>query len=159
MDFPERIFTSSEVEEARRLAESGYKHNIQIQGSATFVRKTNEAMAIIKTAGYFSFFSTYIKHIKEIDGFTQLRKTEATIWANAYAVENAIDAASIFIQKANQMKEYLDCKLYYGGEAEKRSMIKRIEFIKILKQKSPNKKIREECEQLIQLWKESSLVY
>ena len=65
----------------------------------------------------------------EIDGITQLRETEVAIWANKFAVENPVDAASLFIQKAYHMKEYLEGELYYGGNAEKRSVAKRIEFL------------------------------
>ncbi len=38
----------------------------------------------------------------EIDGITQLRETEVAIWANKFAVDNPVDAASLFIQKAYQ---------------------------------------------------------
>ena len=95
----------------------------------------------------------------EIDGITQLRETEAAIWANKFAVENAVDAASLFIQKAYHMKEYLEGELYYGGTAEKRSVAKRIEFLQVLKEKSSDSSIKEECEQLLQMWKESSLAF
>jgi hypothetical protein len=57
------------------------------------------------------------------------------------------------------MKEYLESKLYYGGAAEKRSNEKRIEFLEALKRKSKDKTVIEECEKLLKMWKESSLVY
>jgi len=68
-----------------------------------------------------------------------------------------VDAASLFVQKANQMKEYLEGKLYYGGEAERRSVEKRIEFLETLKKKSRNKEVRAECERLLKSWRESAL--
>jgi hypothetical protein len=114
---------------------------------------------LVKNAGYYEFLRTYIRRIIEIDGFTQLREAEATIWANKYAVENPVDAASLFVQKANHMEEYLEGKLYYGGEAEKRSVKKRIEFLEKLKKKSQKKEVKEECERLLKFWSESSLVY
>jgi hypothetical protein len=95
----------------------------------------------------------------EIDGLTQLRETEAAIWANKFAVENTVDAASLLIQKVNQMKEYLEGELYYGGTAEKRSVEKRIEFLEILKNKSQEKSVKDECERLLKMWEESSLAY
>ena len=75
------------------------------------------------------------------------------------AVENPVDAASMFVQKANSMKEYVESKLYNGGEAEKRSYGKRKEFLKILKNKSSGKQVIDECERLLKMWRESSLVY
>jgi hypothetical protein len=114
---------------------------------------------LVKTAGYYEFLRTYIKQIIEIDGLTQLRETEAAIWANKFAVENPVDAASLFIQKTNQMKEYIEGELYYGGTAEKRSVEKRIEFLESLKNKSEKKEVKEECERLLKMWEDSSLAY
>jgi hypothetical protein len=76
-----------------------------------------------------------------------------------YAVENPVDAASLLVQKANHMKEYLEGKLYYGGAAEKRSDEKRIESLKVLKAKSQEEQVREECEKILTLWREGYLVY
>jgi hypothetical protein len=159
MEFPKRIYTSDEVRIAKELVDEGYKHRLRAKGSSDFKQKVKEALQLVKTAGYYDFLRTYIRRIVEIDGFTQLREAEATIWANKYAVENPADSASLFVQKANHMMEYLEGKLYYGGEAEKRSVEKRIEFLKILKNKSSDKKVIEECERLLKLWEESYLVY
>jgi hypothetical protein len=57
------------------------------------------------------------------------------------------------------MKEYLEGKLYYGGAAEKRSDEKRIEFLKVLEAKSQEKHVREECERILNLWREGYWVY
>jgi hypothetical protein len=159
LDFPKRIYTETEVNEAKKLIDEGYRHRLRIKGSPDFVQKTRRALELVKIAGYYDFLRTYIRNIKEIDGLTQLRQAEATIWANEYAVRDPVDAASVFVQKANHMKEYLESKLYYGGTAEKRSDEKRIEFLETLKKKSREKTVTEECERLLRMWKESSLVY
>jgi len=155
LEFPKRIYTGEEVEKAKKLVDEGYKHRLRVKGSSNFNQKVKQALKLVKTAGYYDFLRTYIRGIIEIDGLTQLREAEAAIWANKYAVENSVDAASLFIQKANHMKEYLEGKLYYGGEAEKRSVEKRIEFLRVLKRKSRKKKVREECERLLSSWSES----
>lgn len=159
MEFPERVYTAKEVKTARELVDKGYKHNLTVEGSVNFEQKVNEALELIKTAGYYEFLRTYIKKIVEIDGLTQLRETEVAIWANKFAVENPVDAASLLIQKANHMKEYLEGELYYGGTAEKRSVEKRIKFLGVLKEKSKDKSVKEECSRLLQMWKDSSLVF
>jgi hypothetical protein len=159
LDFPRRVYTEEEVRKAKALIDNGYKHRIGIRGSAAFSKKVRRALALVKTAGYYDFFRTYIRSVKQVDGLTQLRQAEATVWANEYAVENSVDAASVFVQKANSMKEYLDGELYYGGAAEKRSDERRIEFLKALKSKTREKEVAEECEKLLRMWKESSLVY
>lgn len=158
-DFPERVYTSEEVKRAKELVLEGYKHNLSVEGSMDFKEKVNRALELIKTASYFDFLSSYIRKIVEIDGITQLRETEVTIWANKFAVENIVDASSLFIQKAYLMKEYIDGELYYGGNAEKRSVEKRIEFLQTLSDRSNDKEVKDECNRLLQMWKESSLAF
>jgi hypothetical protein len=159
LGFPARVYTEKEVRQAKALIDKGYKHRLRVKGSVHFRQKVKETIALIKTAGYYDFLRTYIRSIEEIDGLTQLRQSEAMLWANNYTVENMVDAASFFVQKANHMKEYLEGTLYYGGKAEKRSDEKRIEFLEVLKCKSHEKEVVEECERLIKMWRESSLVY
>ncbi|MDH5754101.1 MAG: hypothetical protein OEY95_02690 [Candidatus Bathyarchaeota archaeon] len=155
MKFPKRIYTTEEVKKAGKLTKKGYKHRLRVKGSPSFKQKVKQALKFVKTAGYYNFLRTYLRNIVEIDGLTQLREADAAIWANKYAMENPVDAASLFIQKANHMKEYLEGKLYYGGAAETRSVQKRIEFLEILKKKSRKKEIKEECERLLRSWSES----
>jgi len=155
MEFPKKVYTAEEVKKAKELIDKGYKHRLRVKGSPNFVEKVKQALKLVKDAGYYEFLRTYIRQIAEIDGFTQLREAEAAIWANKYAVENPVDAASLFVQKANHMKEYLEGKLYYGGEAEKRSVEKRVEFLEVLKKKSQEKEVKEECGRLLKSWSES----
>jgi hypothetical protein len=159
LKFPERVYTAEEVKTAKELIDKGYKHRLTVKGSLNFKQKVSQTLKLVKTAGYYEFLRTYIKQIIEIDGLTQLRETEAAIWANNFAVENPVDAASLFIQKTNQMKEYIEGELYYGGTAEKRSVEKRIEFLESLKNKSEKKEVKEECERLLKMWEDSSLAY
>lgn len=157
MSFPEKVYTGKELKEARALIGQGYRHQLTIEGRPEFTRKVKEALEHIKTAGYYDYLTTYIRSITEIDGMTQLRQSEVAIWANKFAVDNPIDAASLFIQKAFSMQEYLAGKLYYGGAAEKRSIAKRIEFLETLKQKTMDVSVKEECDRLLSLWNDSSL--
>ncbi len=147
------------MRQAKSLIDEGHRHRIKITGNSEFKYSVKKALRLIRIAGYYDFLRTYIRNIMEIDGLTQLRQADAAIWANKYAMENTVDAASVFVQKASHMKEYLEGKLYYGGQAEKRSDEKRIEFLEILKKKSSNEKIRDECERLLGMWHESSLIY
>lgn len=157
--FPKRVYTEDEVKAAKTLIDNGYKHHLTVRGRTFFKQKVEKAIALVKTAGYYDFFRTYITRVQEIDGVTQLRQSEASIWANDYAVENPVDAGSVFVQKASHMKEYLEGALYYGGQAERRSDEKRIEFLEALRKKSLEKEIVAECERLIKMWKDSALVY
>jgi hypothetical protein len=159
LEFPERVYTKKEVKTARELVNKGYKHSLTVEGSPNFKQKVNQALELVKTAGYYEFLRTYIRKIMEIDGLTQLRETEVEIWANKFAVKNPVDAASLLIQKANHMKEYLEGELYYGGTAEKRSVEKRMEFLEVLKEKSQDESVKEECARLLQMWKDSSTAF
>lgn len=157
LSFPEKVFTGKEVKAAKALVDKGYRHNLNVQGKPEFTKKVKEALELIKTAGYYDYLQTYIRSIMEIDGMTQLRQAEVAVWANKFAVDNPVDAASLFIQKAYSMQEYLAGKLYYGGAAEKRSIAKRVEFLEALKAKSQEAEVKEECERLLELWRDSSL--
>lgn len=155
MGFPDKVFTGNELKAAKALVDQGYKHSLIVEGEPEFIKKVQEALEFIKTAGYADYLHTYIRKIVEIDGMTQLRQSEAAIWANKFAVENPVDAASLFIQKAYHMQEYLEGKLYYGGVAEKRSITKRIEFLETLKEKSQDSDVKEECKRLLELWRDN----
>jgi len=155
LPYPEKIQTEEDIEKIRELISKGFKHRLRIKGSPEFKQKVRQVLKLVKTAGYYDFLRTYIREISEIDGFTQLREAEATIWANKYAVANPVDAASLFVQKANHMKEYLEGKIHYSGEAERRSVQKRIEFLETLKVKSRKREVKEECERLLKSWAES----
>jgi hypothetical protein len=159
LSFPERVYTAKEVKKAKELVDKGYKHQLTVQGSHDFQQKVERALEHVKTAGFYDFLRTYIRSIVEIDGLTQLREADAAIWANQYAIANSVDAASVLVQKTSQMKEYLEGKLYYGGAAEKRSVEKRKEFLETLKARSDDKETIAECERLLRLWRDSSLVY
>jgi hypothetical protein len=159
VSFPDRVYTTEEVKNAKTLVDQGHKHNLIVEGTPEFRKQVNNALELIKTAEYYDFLQSYIRKIMEIDGITQLRETEVAIWANKFAVENPVDAASLFIQKAYHMKEYLEGELYYGGNAEKRSVAKRIEFLQTLKTKTEDKETKDECERLLEMWKDSSLAF
>jgi len=55
------------------------------------------------------------------------------------------------------MKQYIDGELYYGGNSEKQTVERRIEFLKLLKDKTGESQVKEDCENLLQMWAESSL--
>jgi hypothetical protein len=156
LSFPEKVFTGKELKAAKALVDRGHKHNLTVEGEPEFTKKVNQALDLIKDAECYDYLRTYIRSIKEIDGMTQLRQAEVAIWANKFAVDNPVDAASLFIQKAYIMQEYLEGKLYYGGEAERRSIAKRLEFLESLKEKSQDSKVRAECERLLDLWKDNT---
>jgi len=153
--FPERVYTIEEVQQARKLIKNGYKHSVTIEGKPDFKKKVEEILNLIKTAGYYDFFRTYIKKIVEIKGLTQLRESEVAIWASKYTIADSVDAASLFIQKTQQMKDYMDGKLYYEM-AEIRAIKKRIEFLETLKEKTNNNAVKKSCEDLLRRWAETT---
>jgi hypothetical protein len=157
VSFPEKVYTQKELKLAKAMVDQGYKHSLTIEGENEFSGKVQQALDYIKTAGYYPFLQTYIRLIREIDGMTQLRQSEVAIWANKFAVANPVDAASLFIQKAFSMSEYLKGELYYGGTAEKRSIQKRIEFLEALQAKSADVAVKEECARLLDQWRDGHL--
>ncbi len=158
-DFPKRVYTFEEVEKARKLVESGYKHRLTIKGRPGFKKRVKEALQHVKTAGFYIFLRSYIKRIVEIEGFSQLREADIAIWANMQLLENPIEAAGFFVQKAFQMKQFLEGKSYYGGAAEARSIERRIQFLKALKERSADSSVEKACEALLKRWAESTFVF
>ena len=155
MGFPERVYTRDEVETARTLIEQGHKHRLIVKGSQDFENKVEKALELIKTANYHDFLRTYIRQIVEIDGLSQLREAEVSIWANKYAVADPVEAAGFFIQKAQQMKDYIEGKLYYD-RGETRAVNKRIDFLETLKVRSTDQALRKRCEKSLEAWTETT---
>lgn len=153
MDFPERVYTKDEVKQARELIEKGYKHELKIKGKPEFVTKVENALELIKTAGYYDFLRTYIRVIREIQGLSQLREEEAAIWFHVKALDDPIDDAGFIIQKAQQMKDFIEGRLYYET-AEIRAINKRLEFVKTLKNKTVNSDIKKRCTENLKRWTE-----
>ncbi|MGQ9564973.1 MAG: hypothetical protein ACUVT5_00295 [Candidatus Bathyarchaeales archaeon] len=155
MSFPERVYTIDEVQKARALIKKGWKHRLQVKGDSDFKRNVEEALALIKTAGYYDFLRTYIREIVEIEGFSQLREAEAAIWVDKVTLSDIIDAASLFIQKAQQMKDFLEGRLYYG-QGETRAIKTRLEFLEALKRQAENGDVKKRCEEKLKKWAEST---
>jgi hypothetical protein len=158
VDFPKRVYTEGEVQRAKEAIERGFKHRLIIKGSPEFKKKLNQALQLIKQVGYYDFLRTYIRQIEEINGFSQLHEADAAIWATTPMLEDPVDAASYIVQKAQQMKDYVEGKLYYGV-GEMASIEKRIEFLEKLKKESKDSKIKRRCEELLKQWADSTFMF
>ncbi len=153
MKFPERIYTVEEVKKAKEIIERGHKHRLTVEGKPEFKQKVKAALKLVKTAKYYDFVRTYIRQIREVGGLSQLREAEAAIWASEYAVADPVDAAGFIVQKTQQMKDYIEGKLYYEM-GEIRAVEKRIEFLKTLKKRSRNQIIIKRCQEILKNWSE-----
>jgi hypothetical protein len=153
LNFPERVYTVEEVKKARSLIEKGYKHDLKVDGTKDFVKKVEKALDLIKTAGYYDFLRTYIRSIREIEGLSQLREQEVAIWFNVKALDDPIDDAGFIIQKTQQMKDFIEGKLYYET-AEVKAVNKRLEFIEALRDETKDPEIKKRCEENLKKWKE-----
>jgi len=159
LTFPERVYTQDEVTKARELIQKGYKHALKIEGDQQFKNKMDQVLDLVKTADYYDFLRTYIRQIVEMEGFSQLHEADAAIWANMSMLSlDPVDAASYVVQKAQQMKDYLEGNLYYGT-GEIAAIEKRLEFIKTLETKSKNQKIKQRCEDLLKKWADTKIEF
>jgi len=156
--FPERVYTQEEVDKVRELVQKGYKHSLIIKGSPQFKGEMRHVIKLVKTAYYYEFLRTYIREIVEMEGFSQLHESDAAVWANMIMLDDIVNAASYLVQKAQQMKDYLEGNLYYGtGEAA--AIEKRLEFLEALKAKSKSQDIKRRCEQLLKQWAETKMQF
>jgi len=158
VEFPKRVFTEDEVKIARELVEKGYKHRLKIVGSQGFKNEIEKALKFIKAAGYYDFLTTYIRQIEEIEGFSQLHEADVTIWANMQMLVDILDAASYIVQKAQQMKDYLEGRLYYGT-GEMSAIEKRLEFLEKLKERSKSEDVKKRCEELLKRWADTKMMF
>jgi hypothetical protein len=158
MEFPERVFTEEEVKQAQDLIEKGYRHKLQVTGSQEFKKKMTNVLSLIETAGYYEFLTTYIREIKEIEGLSQLHEADVVIWANMQMLVDPIDAASYVVQKTQQMKDYIESRLYYGA-GEMAAIEKRLEFLEKLKEKSLSKEIKQRCDELLKQWEDTKMMF
>ena len=55
MSFPETVYTAKELKEAKKLVAQGYKHNLTVQGEREWTNKVNDALELIKVAGYYEY--------------------------------------------------------------------------------------------------------
>ncbi len=156
--FPKRVFTENEVKQARDLIERGYKHKLTTKGSEDFKKKVQEALGLVKTAGDYDFLRTYIREIVEIEGLSQLHESDAAIWANMPMLADPVDAASYIVQKAWQMKDYIEGRLYYGT-SEMGLVEKRQEFLGKLRQNTRDSEIQKKCDELLKRWAESGMTF
>jgi len=140
------------------LVQKGYKHALAIEGSPKFKRRMQRVMELIKVACYYDFLRTYLREIIEMEGFSQLRESDAALWANMSMLDDIVNAASYVVQKAQQMKDYLEGNLYYGT-GEIASVEKRLEFLRTLKSKSRSEDVKARCEQLLKEWAETRIQF
>lgn len=148
--FPERVYTLEELLKARELIRKGYKHELEVEGSDEFKLKVNTALKMIHTACYLDYLKTYIKSIVEINGVSQLRETDATIWANIYTVKNSIEAAAYIIEKVKRMKNYIEGEPYSEVE-EIEAVEKSVEFLRSLRNNSQDDLVKNRCDEIIEL--------
>ena len=158
LSFPVRTYTREEVRLARALINDGFRHKLKIFGSREFLTKAKDAIRLVKIADYYDFLRAYIRSIREIDGLSQLREEEASIWTNMYLLEDSVEASSFFIQKANQMKFFLEERVDYGCDGERNAIDSRIHFLRDLEEKSEERKIKEKCRQKIEMWEDSKFL-
>jgi hypothetical protein len=148
--FPERVYTLEELLKARELIRKGYKHELEVEGSDEFKLKVNTALKMLQTACYLDYLKTYIKSIVEIKGVSQLRETDATIWANIYTVKNSIEAAAYIIEKVKRMKNYIEGEPYSEVE-EIEAVEKSVEFLRALRNNSQEDLVKDRCDEIIEL--------
>jgi len=156
VDFPITLYSAEDLDKARKLIANGYRHELRVIGRSEFKRRVEATLKLIEEAGYDDFFRSYLKVIRESRGFSQLRETEASLWANIYTVEDSVEGASYFIQKAEQMKMFLEGIIHFTGEGESLATKKRVEFLRALREKTRDSRVRKECEKKIKLWEEST---
>ncbi len=156
--FPQRIYTIEERSMAKRLIESGYRHGLEVVGSPEFKSMVDRALKLLMTADFLDFVSAYIRRIVGRGGISQLREEEAVLWLGEKVVEEPLEAARFIVQKAEQMRCYLEGLETYLGTVERRSVMRSLKFLESLRDKSGDEVIRNRCEELLKQWSEGHIL-
>ncbi|MFQ6076395.1 MAG: hypothetical protein ACE5Z5_09730 [Candidatus Bathyarchaeia archaeon] len=155
MEFPDNLSSQEERSAAKRLIEGGYRHEVEVVGRAGLKRKVVEAFEVLRLAGYYDFFRSYIRRVVEVEGLSQLREAEATLWISNVKVEEPVEAGRFFVQKAEQMRSYLEGLDTYLGVVERRTVMKSLEFLGALRDRVGDEDVRRRCGELLEEWAES----
>ena len=147
--FPERLETEEQIRKALELIRAGHRHELAIRGSGEFIRAVQEALRLVREAGFEDLVKTYIRSIVEVEGFCQLRVEEGSIWMNMEALKNPVLAASLIYQKALQMKRYLEGRPFYGPKCEIELSKARYDFVRTLREKCRDKKVQRMCDEIL----------
>jgi hypothetical protein len=142
---------------ARECVNNGYKHRLTVIGSNDFKEKVKRIKSLLRITDYFDFFRTYIRTIEEIDGISQLRETEATIWLNDVVARKPCDGARFVIQKAYQMQDYLAGKQFYE-KGEMAAIEKSLEFLRLLQEKRIADDLKQQCKFVLDQWTDDQVL-
>jgi len=148
-EFPEKLITEEDIRKALELIKAGYRHEITVEGSADFVEAVREALGLVDLAGYGDLVRAYIRAVVQVEGFSQLRPEEAMVWLSTEAVKNPVLAASFLVQKAVQMKNYLEGRPFYGHACEMETAKVRYKFIRTLKERCQDERVKKLCEDVL----------
>ena len=157
MEFPDRIYTIEDFKRAKTCIDNGYKHQLKITGSPSFSNSIKQILELISKADYYEFLRTYIRTITEIEGISQLREADATIWLNTDIVKDIVEGGRFIIQKAEQMKNYLSGEQHYE-KGEISAIKKSIEFLQSLRKKQLTEELKDKCDETIKLWTSKNIL-
>lgn len=152
MEFPDILLSQEERLAAKTLIDGGYRHEVEVSGRPDFRLKVAEAFKVLRSAGYHDFFRSYIRRVVEVEGLSQLREPEATMWVNELKVAEPVEAARFFVQKAEQMRSYLEGLETYLGVIERRSVMKSLEFLRALLGRVGDEGLKARCRELLEEW-------
>jgi len=151
MNFPERIYTLDEFKEARAAIAEGHKHKLTITGDVSFKEHFDKLLGLIRSAGYEELLRTFIREIRQIEGISQLRETEATIWLNNLIAEDPIEGARFVVQKVLQMQAYIEGRSWYIlGELP--AIRGSVEFLRKLRERLKDPELKARCDRVIKEW-------
>jgi hypothetical protein len=155
--FPSRVYTVEEFKAAREAVARGHRHRLRVIGSKGFKEKVKAILNLIELAGYMDLLKTYIREVKEVQGLSQLRETEVSVWLSGILASDPVEGARFLVQKTLQMKAYLEGQCWYIlGELP--AVRGSIEFLRKLSGRlSAKDRLKERCEEAVRMWTEDRI--
>jgi hypothetical protein len=151
MSFPKRVYTLDEYRKARAAIRNGHKHRLIIIGDNHFKDLVIRILDLVQTAGYEELLRTYIRQIRQIEGISQLREMDASIWMNTFVAQDSLEGARFVVQKMFQMKAYIEGRVWYLlGESA--AVTESLEFLRILRERLKDPELKTRCDRVINAW-------
>lgn len=151
MSFPERIYTLDEYRKAKVAIGKGHKHRLRIIGDVYFKDLVTRILDFVQVAEYEELLRTYIRQIRQIEGISQLRETDASIWMNTVTAKDSVEGARFVVQKMFQMKAYMEGKIWYLL-GESLAVKESLEFLRMLKERLKDPELRIRCDRVLDAW-------
>ncbi len=160
MSFPERVYTAQEVKIAKALVDQGYKHNLTVEGTPEFTQKVNRALELIKTAGVLRLSDNLHSENRGNRRHNPASRNRSRHLGKQVRRGKRRGLCQ-FVNPKGLSDERVPRRrtLLWRQRRKTHSGKTHGVFAQCSRKKAVTQAVKEECERLLDMWKESSLAF